>query len=110
METTQLEPREGFDLDARVEDDLDSDPTEFSCYSAEDVEAWRRGDWHYVTVVVTASRAGVELGWSSLSGVESGIMADGYADPFKHTLDDYYDLPGEAIENARRKIAEICGG
>ena len=61
-----------FDIRAYLVPDDELTPTTNGVYTDDVIAAWKRGEWHYVTVVVTASRDGVELGSASLGGCEYG--------------------------------------
>lgn len=118
IETRKLPDRDGFQLTAVLVPDYTSTPDGADCYSPEDIEAWRCGNWQYVGVVVTALLKGVALGEASLWGVEDGYSPgfksethpDGVVCAFGHTLgagENDYDLPGDAIAEAREKLAEL---
>ena len=68
----------GFTLTARVEFDDATKPREVDCYSEEDIERWKNGDWCYVGIVVTAEYKGWLLGdtAASLWGLECGLADD----------------------------------
>lgn len=51
--------------------DDDTTPMDADCYDADDIAAWRAGDWQYVVVTVTA----VDDAVSSMGGVEYGHIA-----------------------------------
>lgn len=108
LDARELDPRDGFDLTVTLEPDDATTPDDFDSYGAADVAAWHRGDWSYVGVVVTASRAGVELGRASIWGTEAGYSPgwDGYVDAFASGYVD--DLIDEAIDEARARLAKLC--
>lgn len=94
---------DGTDYTARIELDTDSRPDDFECYSKKRVEAWRRDDWCFVGIVISAKRGGVELDEyaASLCGIES------YRSP-RYFLEVANDLLREAIplaNEARKRIA-----
>jgi hypothetical protein len=106
IDSQQLPRRDGFDIDLHIVPDYDSTPHDADCYSAEDICEWQREAWMYVGIVVTASRGGVELGQSSLWGVEHGDMPKaGTIDAFRHEA--VPDLIGEAVADATRRLAQI---
>lgn len=119
IERRGLEPRDGFDLVAYKVPDPDTDLNEFDCYRQNDAdsvaEAWRNNEWHFVGVIVVASRCGIALGSDSMYGIEDGQMPDGdggstLVDAFDHTLgaeEGHYDLPGEAIADAKLTLGEL---
>ena len=58
-------------------------------------------DWVYITVNVTAMRAGIELGFGSLCGIESD-SGDGYL------TEVVFCLAGEAISDADQSLNALC--
>jgi hypothetical protein len=58
------------------------------------------GDWHYLGLIVTASRNGIELASASLWGLESdcGDYLDSVA----------RELSGEALEQAQEQLEALC--
>ena len=64
---------DGFTVEARLEHDADSKPTDADCYSQSDIDAWNRDDWCYCGVVVTVSRGETVLGDASLWAIELGL-------------------------------------
>lgn len=118
IETKLLGERDGFLLTAYKEEDTDSTPYDADCYDKEDIDAWKNDEWRYVTVVVTATKEGVELGEAVLGGCEDGYSPgwstaaapDGYVDAFSHTLGEHendYDLPAEALDEAKQMIKRL---
>lgn len=96
---------EGFDLEARLEYDTDSNPEDVECYSPEDVQRWKNDEWFYVGVVLSVSRNGVKLlkHAASVWGVECN---------FNNTSNTYLaevaqELQSEAIANARRELFRV---
>lgn len=64
------------------------------------LKAWCNDEWHYVGVVVSAHRAGVELGSASVWGIISD--AGGYL------TDAANGLIGDALTEARATLASLC--
>lgn len=71
--------RDGFDITATIHADQDTHPTDFDCYSDEDVRKWRDDEWFFVGVVISVSRNGVELDdhAASLWGIECNFLPSG---------------------------------
>jgi len=118
LETRQLGKIDGFDLVAYKMVDLDSSTEDAECYSEEDIQANREGQWSYVGVIVKAFKEGIELGEDAIWGVEDGYSPGfvdpehrptGWADGFDHTLggDGCYDLPAGAIGHAKEALAQL---
>ena len=68
----------GFTLVARIKFDDAATPREVDCYSEEDIEGWKNGDWCYVGIVVSAEYKGwlLEDPAASLWGLECGLTED----------------------------------
>lgn len=43
-----------FTIAAVVHHDPDMRPTDFDCYSPKDIDAWNRGEWSFVGIVLSA--------------------------------------------------------
>lgn len=76
IDTKELGTTDGFDIRAYLVPDTELDPRTNGIYSDEAIAAWNRGDWHYVSVIVTASRDDVELGDAAIGGCEYGDFPD----------------------------------
>lgn len=63
------------------------------------LKAWCDDKWHYVGVVVTVSKAGIELATESLWGIESN--ADSYL------VEAANELIGEALTSAKTTLATL---
>lgn len=105
---------DGFDIDAYIVPDSDSDPSDADCYSADDIAAYRAGRWSYVGTTVTASRAGIVLGSAHLGGSEYGDLPgiDHWVSPLNGDGDDVINGYGpqmiaEAIAEATAAIIKI---
>lgn len=119
---------DGFDVVARIErDDCSDAPDERSdgfwpsrdekdagyvlpenfdeqmAKATEAMRAWKADEWFYCGVVLTVSRADVDLGYASLWGVECNYPGsdNGYL------LEVANELLSEAIADARAKIAAL---
>jgi hypothetical protein len=92
-----------YDMRAVLHDDPDTKPTDFECYSDDQIAAWAQDEWFYVGVVVTASLAGTELGSASVWGVDCN---------FPDSNNDYLsevaaELQDEAIAEADKQREAI---
>jgi hypothetical protein len=93
---------DGTDYTATIHHDRDTTPQDFDCYTPEQIEAWKRDDWEFVGVEITASRAGVDLGFfASLWGVESFSGAE-------YLLEIANDLLDESIPQANEERKRIA--
>lgn len=66
----------------------------------ERLRAWCNDDWNYVGIIVTASKAGINLGTVSLWGLESD-------DKSGYLIETAQDLAQEAIESAQAAISAL---
>ena len=95
----------GFTLTARVEFDDVTEPRDVDCYSEEDIERWKNGDWCYVGIVVTAEykRWLLKDPVASLWGLECGL-ADDSGD---YLSDVAAELFAEALQRAKVELAKL---
>ncbi len=63
------------------------------------LHAWCNDGWQWIGAIVTASRAGIELGWASLWGIES--------DAGEYLLKVASNLADEALADATAKMGEL---
>lgn len=106
---------EGFEIDAKLVHDCDTTPDEFDCYSDEQIAAWQADHWMFVGTIITASKAGLELGTSSLWGSEYGDMPgiEEFVNPLRGNGEEFVngygpDLIAEAITEARAMLKELA--
>ena len=119
LETRQLGEIDGFDLVAYKMVDEDSSTEDAECYSEEDIQANRDGEWAYVGVIVKAFKEGIELGEDDIWGREDGYSPgwvskknpSGWLDAFTGALGEEsghdYNLPAGAIEQAKKALAQL---
>jgi hypothetical protein len=117
IESMKVGTVDGFDITAHIEFDPDTRPEDKEVYigDSEILDAWNRDDWHFVGTVITASKAGVELGTASIWGQEYGIWPGEkhWISPLDGLGTDRFangygaDLIAEAIEEAKAKIEEL---
>ena len=104
---------EGFDIDAHIVPDPDSDNIENDeGYDEATREAWLNDRWHFVGTIITASINGHELGSASLWGSAYGDMPgiEAWVSPLDGECDQFVngygpDLIAEAIAEARATLA-----
>lgn len=116
IDSIDLGTVEGFDIRAElVPDDTAFDsPTDVADYQPDTIQAWHNGDWYYVGIIVTASRAGVDLGSDSVWMMEYGNLTPDspFVDPLKGIGPEFAngygpDLIDNAIADARLKLTEL---
>lgn len=117
IDSITLDSVAGFDLRAEIVPDSDNSPDEYETYSRAALDAYERGDWNYVGIIVTASRAGIDLGSDSIWAVEYGLLplGDGEVSEIIDPLRDedgslaYYraDLIDNAVADARMQLAAL---
>lgn len=105
IERRVLKPRDGFDLDAVLIPDYDTQPTDYDGPHASGIGV----TWDYVGLVVTASRGGIELGQASLWGCEHGTSTDWTGEASAFDNGHLPDLTNDALIDARAAVARICG-
>ena len=95
----------GFTLTARIEFDDVATPREVDCYSEEDIEGWKNGDWCYVGIVVSAEYGGWLLGdtAASLWGLECGL-ADDSGDYLSEIASELF---AEALQVAKAELVKL---
>ena len=99
---------DGFTVTITVVPDSDSSPFDADCYSAADIDAWRRDEWFYVGYVYTASRAGVALGEASIWGSEWDFPGmDSSIDSWIAENCYHPDLLEECVKSARATLAAL---
>jgi hypothetical protein len=103
----------GFDITAHIEPDEASSITDFaydppgidSPYDQATIDAYHAGDWGFVGIVITASKAGAELCEVSLWGCECGTMPNGgYVSPLDGDGDEFANGYGPEL------IADVIAG
>jgi hypothetical protein len=104
---------EGFDIRAvMVTDDTAMGTSELKEYAPEVLKAYRANDWCHVGVIVTASKAGVELATSSLWGTEYGYFpgVEECVNPLTDPEFPYRaDLIEEVITESQKMIGALNG-
>ena len=51
----------GFVIRATIAEDGDSSPTDYDCYSEEQIKQWKNDEWFFCGVVLSVYKAGVCL-------------------------------------------------
>jgi len=100
LDSKNLGTQRGFDMRVELYPDYDNSPEGEDWASAEQVAAWRRDDWAYGVLVVTASVNGYDLGTTALGGVVFGRLDE---DTNLNPLEDATyvdDLRDEAVQDA----------
>jgi len=93
---------DGTDYTATIHHDTESNPHDSDCYTPEQIEAWKRDDWGFVGVAITATRGGVLLGsFASLWGIES----DSSPEYFLEVANDLLAESSPQANEARKRIA-----
>jgi hypothetical protein len=83
----------GVTLTYEIWRDYDSSPEDAECYSPEDVAAWKKDEWHYYGVTVTAT-----LGRFSHEEILGGIDAGDYWESPANPLDTESQVMALALE------------
>jgi hypothetical protein len=78
-------------------------PTDFDCYSDDQVAAWWNEDWFFVGITICAEFAGIELeSLESLWGIEANL-----ADDNSYLTEVANELLLRAIPEAQRQLADL---
>ena len=95
----------GIDYTASIIYDSHSHIDDWECYSQEWIDSWKRNEWHFCGVVISASKNGVFINdhLASLWGVECNLPLGGNS----YLLDVANELLPEAIEIAEEEIKEM---
>jgi hypothetical protein len=95
---------EGFDFVATLEHDTDSRPDDFECYTPEDVQRWKDGEWWFGGVVISVWRNNhlIEEHAASLWGIECNFGEDN-----DYLSEVAQDLQAEALQVAKTRALEI---
>jgi hypothetical protein len=97
-----------IEFTARLEHDWDSSVHDADCYRPKDIAAWKRDEWHFFGLVISATQDGVDLGdhLASLWGIE-GNFPSRKKNPNKYFREAANDLLPEALEEAKKERARI---
>jgi|TARA_R110000822_G_scaffold45056_2_gene120695 hypothetical protein len=100
--TTEVE---GFTFTAHLTRDYDTTPMEFECYDVGEIDSWKRDEWSFCNVVLTAARRGISLDTFSacLGGVEMNFPGSDNA----YLTQVAGELLDEALPDARTALAKI---
>ena len=91
-------------LEARIERDHDMEPTDYQCSSPEQIEAWRKGQWELVGLIVEVYFKNVLLVAHAASLWAIAYDLNGN----NSYLDEVVkDLEEEALKEGRQVLAEI---
>ena len=114
IDTRDLGEQDGFELRAHLEPDPDGTPDDYDCYTGEQKDAWRNDEWSFVTTVITASKASIDLGDAALCGSEYGWLpgVEKPVSPLNGEGDAFVNgygpgLIADAISQAKDKLKEL---
>ncbi len=97
--------QDGFTLQAEVEYDEDTRPTDFDCYSKVKINQWLKGDWFYGCIHITATKRDIELSEVYLNGVDINFNKKSNLELNRLILS--YQLDQEVIELAREAMVAL---
>lgn len=105
---------DGFDIVAELWPDYEPSPDEYEddMFSDKQREAFNRGEWSYVGIVVRANLRGFALGSASLWGIEAddldeALITVGYL--VMTILTRVASMIVEAVADANREYAALVG-
>lgn len=90
---TREDGNAGVSLTYELWRDYDNTPEDAECYDAEDIAAWKKDEWHYYGVTVTAT-----LGRFSVQEILGGIDAGDYWESAANPLDTEAQIMAVALE------------
>lgn len=88
----------GFTIRATISEDYDSSPSDYDCYTEEQIKQWKNDDWFYCGVILSVYKAGVCLSANaaSLWGIECNFPNASNS----YLSDIVKDLETEALQEA----------
>lgn len=88
----------GFVIRATIVEDDDTSPSDYDCYSEEQIKQWERDNWFFCGVVLSVYKAGVCLtnNAASLCGIECNFPGTSN----DYLLDVIKELESEALQEA----------
>ena len=101
---TENNPRR-FTIRATIMEDRDSSPTDYDCYTEEEIKQWERDNWFFCGVVLSVYKVGVCLSdhAASLWGVECNFPNDSNS-----YIDDIVkELETEALQEAETVLQKL---
>ena len=106
---------DGYTINAKVWPDNDSSPHEYDCFDpdnerdAEIIRLWEEGEWLYVGIVVSVSKADIVLDAhaASLWGIEANFPREegGYDNSYLNEVAE--DLLDEALQAGRDAVDRL---
>ncbi len=97
--------RDGIIFTVSLEYDDVRRPTDYECYSEDDVKAWRKDEWSFCGIVFRAEKNGVDLGIvDSLWRIEIGDYFKDYHVYISDTVEEM--VPG-AVKEALKRVQEM---
>lgn len=97
-----------FTITATVHQDHDSTPLDFDCYGDDAIDAWNRGEWEFVGIVLSISVGSVKLSSHAVSlwGIECNFPTN-HPNESEWMTEVANDLLPEAIAEAEKLAAHL---
>ena len=106
---TENNPR-GFVIRATIAKDCDTSPSDYDCYSEEEIKQWKNDNWFFCGVVLSVYKAGVCLSdhAASLWGVECNFpnTSNSYLSDIVRDLETEALQEGDAILHLLQKLID----
>lgn len=105
-DSIRLEHSSGITFVATLEHDTDTRPTDFDCYTPEQIRDWKNDEWRYVGIVVTALFEGIEIDTESTWGCECNL--NGNNDGLNEVAnEDLNNLAGRVVAKLSELVSKL---
>lgn len=92
-------------LSALVQPDEDAHPDWYDCYSPEDIEAWKAGDWRFIGLSAVVEYRGARLVSNGIWSVECGLNPDREGDYLAELLTEEIDSMCTSLTDVIRLLS-----
>ena len=101
---TENNPR-GFVIRATINEDCDTTPFDYDCYTEEQIKQWKNDNWFYCGVILSVYKAGVCLSANATS--LWGIACNFPNASNSYLSDVVMDLETEALQEAEAVLQKL---
>jgi hypothetical protein len=94
----------GWEIEARLEFDDMTRPSDYDCYDDKEIERWNNDEWWYCGIVLSVYKNGIMLNKhaASLWGVEANIV-----DNNEYLNDMFLELCDEALDKGKETLKTL---
>ena len=95
----------GFTIRATISEDFDSKPSDYDCYSEEEIKQWKNDDWFFCGVILSVHKSGICLSHNatSLWGIECNFPGASNA----YLSDIVEELESEALQEGESVLKKL---